>query len=363
MSLRLAIFAVLLTGALSGCSSPQPPPEVKKPEPAAQPAAGPDAAALQAKAAGLFKALPKEMSSETNPVTPEKVTLGRMLYFETRLSKNHDVSCNSCHDLAKYGVDGKPTSTGHKQQVGGRNSPTVYNAGFHVAQFWDGRAADLEAQAKGPVLNPIEMAMPDEGQVVKVLKSIPGYLPLFQAAFPGEQDPVTYDNMAKAIGAFERTLVTPSPFDRFIEGDTAALNAEQLAGFQTFMDVGCTTCHLGQGVGGGMFQKLGLVKPYDTKDQGRFDLTKNEGDRFFFKVPSLRNIDQTGPYFHDGSVASLDEAIRLMGEHQLGKTLTPEQIGQIKTFLGSLTGPLPTDGIAPPTLPESGPGTPKPDPA
>lgn len=363
MSTRFALIAASLAAFLSACSSPQPPPEVKKPEPAAEKPAGPDATALQAKAAGLFKALPEEMSSETNPITPEKVTLGRLLYFENRLSKNQDVSCNTCHDLAKYGVDGQPTSKGHKAQLGGRNSPTVYNAGFHVAQFWDGRAADLEEQAKGPVLNPIEMAMPGADHVVKVLKSIPGYEPLFKAAFPGEADPISYDNMAKAIGAFERTLVTPSPFDKFLAGDTAALSTEQLVGLQTFLDAGCATCHLGQGVGGGMFQKLGLVKPYETKDLGRFDLTKNEADKYFFKVPSLRNIDQTGPYFHDGSVASLDEAIRLMADHQLGKTLTPEEIGQIKTFLGSLTGPLPTEKIAAPTLPESGPKTPKPDPS
>ncbi len=363
MSMRSAAVTALLAGLLFSCMSPQPPPEVKKPEPIAEKPAGADVATLQAKAAGLFKALPADMSVEQNPITPEKVALGRVLFFETRLSKNHDVSCNTCHDLSKYGVDGTPTSTGHKKQVGGRNAPTVYNAGFHVAQFWDGRAADLEAQAKGPILNPIEMAMPDEAQVLAVLKSIPGYEPLFTSAFPGEADPITYDNMAKAIGAFERTLVTPSPFDAFIAGDTTALTAEQLAGFQTFMDVGCTTCHLGQGVGGGMFQKLGLVKPYETTDLGRFDLTKNEGDKFFFKVPSLRNVEHTGPYLHDGSVATLDEAIRIMGEHQLGKTLTPEQIAQIKTFLGSLTGPLPTEGIAPPALPESGPRTPSPDPS
>lgn len=363
MNARLASVLALFSGLWTSCSNPQPPAEDKKPAAEAAKAAGPDAAALQAKAAGLFKALPTEMTSDKNPITAEKVELGRMLFFETRMSKNHDLSCNSCHDLAKYGVDGTPTSKGHKGLLGGRNAPTVYNAGFHVAQFWDGRAADLEEQAKGPVLNPIEMAMPDAGYVVKVLKSIPDYAPRFKAAFPNDADPITYDNVAAAIGAFERTLVTPSAFDRFLAGDTTALTSEQLEGLQAFMDAGCTTCHLGQGVGGGMFQKLGLVKPYETADLGRFDLTKNEGDKHFFKVPSLRNIDKTGPYFHDGTVATLDDAIRLMGEHQLGKTLTPEQIAQIKAFLGSLTGELPTDKIQPPTLPASGKGTPKPDPA
>ena len=358
---RSLALVLLLVG---GCLSPQEQPEVKKPEPTAEApkAAGPDARDLQTKAAALFKPLPAEVSAESNPVTPEKVSLGRTLYFETRLSKNHDVSCNTCHDLTKYGVDGLPTSTGHKAQKGGRNAPTVYNAALHVAQFWDGRAADVEAQAKGPVLNPIEMAMPGEAQVVAVLKSIPGYAPMFQAAFPGEADPITYDNMAKAIGAFERTLVTPSPLDAFIGGDVAALNADQLQGLQTFLDVGCTTCHLGQGVGGGMYQKLGVKKAFETTDVGRFEITKNEADKMVFKVPSLRNIEHTGPYFHDGSVATLDQAITLMGEHQLGVTLTPEQVTQIKSFLGALTGPLPTDAIAAPTLPESGPKTPKPDP-
>ena len=354
-------LALLAFGLLSGCMSAEPPPEIKRPEPPA-PAQGPDVAGLQAKAAGLFKALPAQMDSDSNPITPEKVTLGRMLYFDTRMSKNHDISCNSCHDLTKYGVDGNPTSTGHKGQHGGRNAPTVYNAALHIAQFWDGRAPDVETQARGPVTNPVEMAMPDEAFLVTVLKSIPGYLPLFQAAFPDQTDPITAENFGKAVGAFERTLVTPSPLDRFVGGDTTALSADQLAGLQTFMDVGCTTCHLGQGVGGGMFQKLGLVKPYDTTDLGRYAITKNEADRFFFKVPSLRNIANTGPYFHDGSVTTLDDAISKMGEHQLGKTLTAEQVAQIKSFLGSLTGALPTDGIQAPALPESGPKTPKADP-
>lgn len=361
--MRVTIILAGLALALTTACGEKP----KEEAPAApvEPAkpAGPDAAALQAKASAMFKPLPAEMTSETNPITEAKVALGRMLYYETRLSKNHDVSCNSCHDLTKYGVDGKPTSTGHKAQVGGRNAPTVYNAALHIAQFWDGRAADVEAQAKGPVLNPIEMAMPDASHVEKVLKSIPGYADLFKAAFPESADPINYDNMAAAIGAFERKLVTPSAFDRFLAGDTAALSLEQLVGLQTFMDTGCTTCHSGVGVGGGMYQKIGLVKPYETTDNGRFDLTQNENDRFQFKVPSLRNIDQTGPYFHHGQVATLDEAIKLMADHQLGKTLTDAQVAEIKTFLGSLTGPIPTDYVAAPTLPESGPKTPKADPS
>lgn len=311
----------------------------------------------------LFAALPAEMSAASNPVTPEKVALGRMLYYENRLSKNQELSCNSCHLLDKYGVDGTPTSTGHKAQKGGRNAPTTYNAGGHVAQFWDGRAADLEAQAKGPVLNPIEMAMADEKAVVAVLESIPGYAEPFAKAFPEDKDPISYDNMARAIGAFERTLVTPAAFDKFLAGDDKALSDAQKKGLNTFVDTGCATCHAGPYVGGAMYQKAGLVEAWPNQaDLGRFDVTKNEADKLMFKVPSLRNIDKTGPYFHDGSVASLDEAITLMASHQLGKSLKPEEVADIKAFLGSLTGEIDAARIAKPTLPESGPKTPKPNP-
>jgi cytochrome c peroxidase len=336
----------------------------KAPEQSAAPATPAiDAATLQAQAAALFQPLPAEMTSDRHPLTDERIALGRMLYYETRLSKNQDISCNSCHDLAKYGVDGEPTSSGHKGQRGGRNSPTVYNAALHLAQFWDGRAADVEEQAKGPVLNPIEMGMPDASQVVKVLKSIPGYVDAFKAAFPDDADPVTYDNAAAAIGAFERRLVTPAPFDRFVAGDTSALTPGQLAGFKTYVETGCTTCHNGAAVGGSMYQKLGLVKPYETADTGRAEVTGNETDKFFFKVPSLRNITETAPYFHDGGVATLDQAIRLMAEHQLGRTITDEQVAGISTFLGSLKGEIPAAYITPPGLPVSGPETPKPDPS
>jgi cytochrome c peroxidase len=355
-------FAIAAFGAivLAGCGQP-PEPAGTATQPPEAPAASPDAVALQARAAALFAALPAEMVSGDRPVSEAKVALGRILYYENRLSKNQAISCNTCHDLAAYGVDGQPTSSGHKAQRGGRNSPTTYNAALHIAQFWDGRAADVEEQAKGPVLNPIEMAMPDAGTVVKVLKSIPGYAPLFAAAFPGESDPISYDNAAIAIGAFERRLVTPSPFDRFIAGDAAALTSEQLAGLGTFLDTGCATCHSGVAVGGGMYQKLGLVKPFETADTGRAEVTKNEADKFFFKVPSLRNITETGPYFHDGKVATLDDAIRLMADHQLGQTLTGEQVAAIKAFFGGLKGEIPAGYIAKPELPASGPGTPKPD--
>jgi cytochrome c peroxidase len=197
---------------------------------------------------------------------------------------------------------------------------------------------------------------------VKTLKTIPGYAPLFAAAFPGDKDPITYDNMARAIGAFERTLVTPAPFDAFLAGDDTALTDAQKEGLVTFMDAGCTACHSGAYVGGSMYQKAGLVNAWpNQEDKGRSKITGNAADDMMFKVPSLRNIEKTGPYFHDGSVADLDVAITMMGHHQLGKELGKEDVAKIHTFLGALTGPLPT--IPPPTLPESGPKTPKPDPS
>lgn len=309
----------------------------------------------------MFKPLPANMDSASNPSNPAKIDLGRMLYYENRLSKSQKFSCNSCHMLDKYGVDNEPTSEGHKGQHGNRNSPTCYNAAGHIAQFWDGRAADIEAQAKGPVLNPVEMAMPDEKTVVATLKSMPEYVALFQKAFPGEKDPINYDNMAKAIGAFERKLVTPSRWDKFLAGDQKALTDAEKAGFLKFVDSGCSSCHMGALVGGSMYQKLGVVKAYPgLKDNGRMDATKKAEDKAFFKVPSLRNVEKTYPYFHDGQVKTLDEAISKMGEYELGKQLSPADVASIAAWLKTLTGTIPADFIKPPKLPASTARTPKP---
>jgi cytochrome c peroxidase len=253
--------------------------------------------------------------------------------------------------LDRYGVDNEPTSPGHDGTRGGRNSPTVYNAAIHKSQFWDGRAATVEEQAVGPILNPIEMGMASATDVVAKLQAIPGYPPLFAAAFPGQADPITLDNIGAEIAAFERGLVTPGPFDAYLAGDASALTAEQKKGLDTFIAVGCTTCHMGPALGGEQFQKLGLVEPYATADLGRMEVTKAEVDKHVFKVPSLRNVTETGPYFHDGSIASLDEAARLMAKHQLGRELTPEETADILAFLGALKGPLPTDYIAKPEMP------------
>jgi len=294
------------------------------------------------------------------PLKTEQIDLGRMLFYETRLSKNQQISCNTCHQLDKYGVDGESTSPGHKKQRGGRNSPTVYNAAGHFSQFWDGRAKDVEEQAKGPILNPIEMAMASGEQVIQVLESMPGYVEAFKKAFPDDKTSITYDNIAAAIGAFERKLITPSPFDKFIAGDDGAMNAEEKKGFQVFVAAGCVTCHSGPVLGGRMYQKAGLVKPWpDIKDMGRFDLTKGEGDRHVFKVPSLRNIAKTAPYMHDGSVHDLNRQVQMMARHQLAVELSPADVKSIVTFLHTLTGEIPTDYIKPPKLPESGPNTPK----
>jgi cytochrome c peroxidase len=340
---------VALASACKRASEPPPQPP--------QDAAKVDPANLK-----MFAALPDSVPAASGPASAPLIDLGRMLYYEKRLSKSQEVSCNSCHDLAAYGMDGQPTSDGHRGQKGDRNSPTVYNAAGQVAQFWDGRAPDVEAQAKGPVLNPVEMAMPSEHAVIAVIETMPQYVDAFKKAFPGEPKPVTYDNVAKAIGAFERKLVTPSRWDAFLKGDQSALTPEEKAGFKMFTDAGCQACHGGALLGGASFQKLGAVKAYPrTEDPGRFKVTKAEGDRSVFKVPSLRNIEKTGPYFHDGRTATLEAAVHDMGEYQLGRQLTGEDVGKIVVFLRTLTGKLPTDYIKEPALPASGAKTPKPD--
>jgi cytochrome c peroxidase len=309
---------------------------------------------------GIFQALPPVMDSTANPISDAKLALGRMLYFDARLSKGQDVSCNSCHVLSHYGVDNQPVSDGYKGQKGTRNSPTVYNAAGHFVQFWDGRATNVEEQAKGPILNPVEMAMPDEKRVLAVIDSMPDYVEAFQKAFPGEKHPVTFDNLAKAIGAFERNLITVSRWDKFLGGDQAALSDAEKAGLNKFLDVGCQTCHNGVYVGGSMFQKLGLAKPWDNvKDPGRFSITKQETDRMVFKVPTLRNIEKTAPYYHDGSISTLDEAVRQMADHQLARTLSKEETDSIVAFLKALTGELPAEYIKEPALPKSTGKTPK----
>lgn len=294
-----------------------------------------------------FQALPATAENPANKITEEKVKLGKTLYFDTRLSLKGNNSCNSCHNLDTYGVDNLPTSKGDAGNFGERNSPTVYNSALHAIQFWDGRAKDVEEQAGGPILNPVEMAIPNEAFIEKKLRGVKEYQPMFKAAFPEDKDAITFANITKSIAAFERTLLTPSKFDDFLKSDHNALTTGEKEGLKTFIDVGCTTCHNGQALGGTMMQKFALFGDYRElthskgNDEGLKKQTKKESDKDMFKVPSLRNIEKTGPYFHDGSVADLKEAIKIMGKTELNKDLSQADIDKIYVFLKALTGKIP----------------------
>jgi cytochrome c peroxidase len=299
-----------------------------------------------------------------NPSTPEKVALGTMLYFEPRLSRSALISCNTCHSLGTGGADNLRTSIGHGWQRGPRNAPTVLNAVFNTAQFWDGRAADLKAQAKGPVQAGVEMNnTPD--RAIETLESMPEYVERFRKAFPGDANPVTFDNMAAAIEVFEATLTTPNgPFDRYLGGDTAALTGRQKAGLTAFMDKGCVMCHRGVNLGGDGYFPFGVVKKpgadiLPVGDKGRFAVTKTATDEYVFRSAPLRNVSLTAPYFHSGEVWDLEEAVAIMGSSQLGATLTDQEATDITAFLTSLTGDAPK--VVYPALPPSGPTTPKPE--
>jgi len=291
----------------------------------------------------------KEAQLPKEDVESAKVELGRTLYHEKRLSRDNSISCNSCHDTVGFGVDGKKFSVGFKNHLTGRNSPTSMNAFMHIAQFWDGRAPTVEEQAKGPILAGGEMAMPSAEAVVEKLSKIDGYEALFKKAFPKSNPAITYDNVGKAIGAYERLFITPGRFDQLLEGKTGALKANERRGLKKFVSVGCVSCHTGNLLGGNAYQKLGAVNPWpNQKDQGRFGLTKKESDKMFFKVPSLRNIAKTGPYFHDGSSNKLEDAVTRMAKHQLGKDISQDDRADIVAFLKSLTGHLPKAIAAPP---------------
>ncbi|MCW8853645.1 MAG: c-type cytochrome [Gammaproteobacteria bacterium] len=287
----------------------------------------------------VFNPLPEKMPGSEND-TAERIALGKKLFFETRLSINNTQSCASCHRLDDgfAGVDNLPTSPGARGEPGTRNSPTVLNAGWQRTQFWDGRAENLVEQAKGPILNPIEMAMPDEQAVVKKIQDIKEYQDAFVTAFPKSKPAVTYHNIAEAIAAFERTLITPSRFDDFLNGDTKALTQLELQGLKTFIKLDCKQCHDGVLLGGEAFEKLGKKNPYDNQsDQGMYALTKDNDDRMFFKVSALRNVALTAPYFHDGKLVTLSEAVRSMAWLQLDMKLTDQQVDEVTGFLRSLT--------------------------
>lgn len=303
---------------------------------------------------------PIEVISPAKITEPEKVELGKMLFFEPRLSKSGFISCNSCHNLSTGGVDAQPTSIGHHWQEGPINSPTVLNADFMLAQFWDGRASDLKEQAAGPIANPKEMGFTHE-LATETIASMPAYRARFAKVYGDEK--VDIDRLTDAIAAFEKTLVTPnSPFDQYLLGKQDAISSEAKAGYQLFKDKGCVSCHNGPAVGGTMFMKMGLIKPFHTNNpaEGRKGVTGKDADKFVFKVPTLRNIELTYPYFHDGSVWTLEEAVNTMADIQLGQKLTDKETKEMVAFLNSLTGEQPQ--IALPILPPSNKATPRPVP-
>lgn len=321
---------------------------------------------LRTTANALFRPIPATAPAlPGNVATPAKLALGRMLFFDPRLSASHGISCNSCHNLGLGGADAQETSIGHHWQRGGRNSPTVLNAVFNTAQFWDGRAKDLEEQAGGPMMNPVEMASP-AGHVDEQLAAIPGYVAAFGQAFPGDARPVSLANAQKAIAVFEATLITPnSPFDRWLRGDDRALTAVQRDGLQAFVTKGCAGCHKGINVGGEMYAPFGVVeKPgaalLPPEDKGRFAVTNTATDEYVFRVPTLRNIALTAPYFHTGRSWDLRQAVAVMGTSQLGAKLTDGEIDAITAFLGALTGEQPA--VQYPMLPAGIATTPRPAP-
>lgn len=328
------------------------------------PASGFAADALLERAGKLFEPVPANPPVlEGNPTSPEKVELGKMLFFDPRLSASWLISCNTCHNVGLGGVDLLETSIGHGWQQGPRNSPTVLNAVFNVAQFWDGRAKDLMEQAQGPIQAAVEMNSTPQ-RTVETLQSIPQYVAAFQVAFPGEANAVTYENMARAIEAFESTLLTPwSKFDRFLRGNEKALSDAERTGLTLFLDKGCVNCHQGVNVGGTGYFPFGVVEKPGAEilppgDKGRFAVTRTASDEYKFKSPSLRNIALTPPYFHSGKVWSLEQAVGVMGSSQLGAELTDAESEAIVAFLHTLTGEQPE--VEYPVLPPHTKSTPPP---
>jgi cytochrome c peroxidase len=317
------------------------------------------ALACSVSVANAWDALPTEAPAPTdNPTTPAKVELGKMLYHDPRLSSTGTVSCSSCHNTMLGGEDNRPNSMGVNGQTGGRSAPTVWNAAFNAVQFWDGRAASLEAQAAGPVTNPIEMGMKSWDDVVIRLSSIEGYKKAFADAFGGNA--ISKDTATKAIAAYERTLITPnSPYDKYTSGDKSAMTDQQVRGMNKVAELGCTSCHSGPAFNGpGMFQKFPVnsngmyqAKYHFNKDLGLAEVTKKPEDEHMFKVPTLRNIALTAPYFHNGAVKTLAEAVKVMAKLQLNKDLSEEEIDDIVAFLNALTGEFPEQKM--PRLPET----------
>ncbi len=310
-------------------------------------------------AQNLFSPLPKIIISEKNPVTPEKVKLGHLLFYETRISIDGTVNCAKCHPFSLYAADGLSKAIGNNCKINPRNAPTILNAAGQISAHWIGNRIDVEDQAKQSVIGPPSFGMPSYAAVEKKLKDIEGYALLFKNAFPNDNNSITVENFALAVGAFERTLVTFSPFDDFLSGKLQALNEQQKKGLEKFMENGCSGCHSSAYVGGQMYVKFGIVEPYwnytksNPVDEGRFTVTSNESDKYVFKVPVLRNVAKTSPYFHDGSINELERAIWIMGKVQKGKDLPEDDLSDIHSFLESLTGNIPEDALKIPILPST----------
>ena len=318
-----------------------------------------DDAALLKRAQEIFRPLPKDMSTSDFPVTTQRAHLGRLLFFDPRMSIDGNVSCITCHQPSMYGADSLPKSIGVRQRVQARNAPSVLNLALSFSNNWRGDRENVEDQAIKALTAPGSSGQPDEGAVIDRLEHIVGYSPLFAAAFPDDPHPMSLRNVGKAIGSYERTLVTPSPFDAYLAGNVNALSPTARTGLEKFVSAGCAACHNGAGVGGGMYQKFGVIEDYwvatgsQVIDEGRADVTKNPDDRYVFKVPILRNVAMTPPYFHDGSVATLPEAVKIMARVQLGVNLSDNDTHDIVAFLDSLTGELPAEFAAAPVLPSA----------
>jgi cytochrome c peroxidase len=305
--------------------------------------------ALVTKAKEYFKALTLRSEIVTDPVKGSRVKLGHMLFYDPRISKSGTTSCNSCHNLSTYGVDNLAAAQSPEGNPAGRNAPSVFNAALHNMYFWDGRALSMEEQPGKMVLNPDELSVPHLGFIVNRLRSDSIYPSLFAAAFPDDKLPVSFTNLKKAIAAFEKTMLTPSKFDDFMNGNLTALNAEEKAGLAVFMDAGCANCHNGVGIGGSSMQRFGIFTDYRTvthsrvDDEGKLRISGDTKDKDVFKVPGLRNVEMTYPYFHDGIIANLDSTVKIMAKVELNKNFSVAELKNVVAFLRTLTGDIRED--------------------
>jgi cytochrome c peroxidase len=357
----VTVFVIALSFSCSSCddkkNGPPPPTTAASSAPSATPAKQ----TFDPSVLSFFAPLPE---SAGKPAIDDVVKLGQALYFDARLSKGQDLSCASCHDLAKAGIDGQAQAVGNKKTKSKYNTPTVLNAAGSYAHGWLGQSSTLEELVVPHVVDASIMGMGEEKKIVELVASIPGYAPLFKKAFPDEKTSITGDTISRALATYVKKLLTPSKWDDLLRGEKTALSEEQLAGVMTFIDAGCTSCHQGKYIGASQGQKLGVAKPWPGPagaEPGRFEVSKQEADRGVFKVPSLRNVTKTAPYIHDGSIATLEETVRLMAKHQAGKELTDAQVKSIVVFLGALSGEPAKELTTKPDLPASGPKTPKPE--